>query len=58
MLDVLDDAGVAIAWVRTMPHSALYLEEDRIMVLNSQCPWATISEAVGALLSDEHEGVT
>lgn len=52
-LAFLAASGVAIAWVRDMEHSALYIAEDRIMVLNSQCPFEELGEAVSSLLSDE-----
>lgn len=54
-LDFLATSNVTVAWVRDMEHSALYLDEQRIMILNSQCPFEELGEAVGELLSPEHE---
>lgn len=50
LLDILGAMGIAIAWCGEMTHSALWLSEDRVMVLNAHVPHPELLAAVYELL--------
>lgn len=42
----LEALGVAVAWIRDMPYSVLWLPDDRIVILNARVPRRRLAEAL------------
>lgn len=52
----LEALGVAVAWIRDMPYSVVWLPDDRIAILNARVPRRRLAEALEEYLPEMLDG--
>lgn len=48
-----EEAGVSVAWASSMPYTALWLSEQRVLVLNARLPRDLLYEEARVLLRED-----